>query len=235
MLALRNAFSTITAVAVLLGCSSSVSPGPADGADGAGGDAAQVDDAPSDTGPDSMDASSPRVCRSNADCAEGQMCMGTAGCDTVWMCQDFVGDCTPDRQQYCGCDGRTFESGGLPCVGRQYAHEGPCESPPTDAGTPSCTAAWIDHMGNCRGPVDQAYPAECCAGVANCDQHQARCDAPPPACPPGRAPSIVGGCWGPCVPFEYCAPIACDPISPRTNCPQGTVCSITSRTCERQP
>lgn len=39
------------------------------------------------------------------------------------------------------------------------------------------------------------------------------CDALPPMCPDGQVPSIMGGCWGPCVPITSCY---CDA---RTECP----------------
>jgi hypothetical protein len=37
-----------------------------------------------------------------------------------------------------------------------------------------------------------------------CDPDLVRCDRLPPRCIGGQVPSVVAGCWGPCVPIEAC-------------------------------
>jgi len=41
-------------------------------------------------------------------------------------------------------------------------------------------------------------------GVA-CNPSGALCKSLPPTCPPGQVPSVVDGCWGPCVDILSCA------------------------------
>ncbi|MEI8254681.1 MAG: hypothetical protein WCJ30_03325 [Deltaproteobacteria bacterium] len=71
------------------------------------------------------------------------------------------------------------------------------------------------------------------AGTAtDCDPAHAACAMPTPVCPDGAVPSVVGGCWGPCVPFPTCAPIPCDPTAP-SRCPACTACDP-SGVCRNQ-
>jgi Cys-rich repeat protein len=46
-----------------------------------------------------------------------------------------------------------------------------------------------------------------CVWEVDCDPNHAACDMIPPTCPDGEVPSVVGGCFGPCVPEEACMPI----------------------------
>lgn len=81
-----------------------------------------------------------------------------------------------------------------------------------------CTDRTINGLGVCEHDL------------ANCDPKTPKiCNSLPPICPDGRVP-ISGECWGPCIPFEYCAPIPCDcdPQIPSNcfwhECPRQTVC-----------
>jgi hypothetical protein len=49
-------------------------------------------------------------------------------------------------------------------------------------------------------------------GAVDCDPGPALlCNSPMPTCDPGQVPSVLGGCWGQCVPILSCAPVpSCD-------------------------
>ncbi|MBW2526824.1 MAG: hypothetical protein JRI23_21755 [Deltaproteobacteria bacterium] len=44
------------------------------------------------------------------------------------------------------------------------------------------------------------------AGTIRCNPSEVACYAPTPACPIGEVPSVVGSCWGDCVPILSCEP-----------------------------
>jgi hypothetical protein len=67
-----------------------------------------------------------------------------------------------------------------------------------------CDGAWLDQFGACRTPADGTYPAACCAPY-DCDQAHTLCDRIPPTCDVGQTPSVVNGCYGPCVDNALCA------------------------------
>ena len=43
-----------------------------------------------------------------------------------------------------------------------------------------------------------------CDDGSNCDPEDVRCSATVPSCPQGQYASVVGGCYGPCVPITSC-------------------------------
>jgi hypothetical protein len=51
--------------------------------------------------------------------------------------------------------------------------------------------------------VPYEHAGECGDGV-NCDPNDVRCSQPEPNCGEGRVASVVGGCYGPCVPITSC-------------------------------
>jgi hypothetical protein len=51
--------------------------------------------------------------------------------------------------------------------------------------------------------VPYEHAGECGDGV-NCDPNDVRCMQPEPDCGTGRVASVVGGCYGPCVPITSC-------------------------------
>jgi len=60
------------------------------------------------------------------DCLQGEQCIGPQGCDAVWTCDaDIV--CKKDVREYCGCDGRTFETVTGNCPWQKYQYPGPCK------------------------------------------------------------------------------------------------------------
>jgi hypothetical protein len=64
-----------------------------------------------------------KSCATDADCQDGQACVGSLGCDETWRCARVP--CTRDLVTYCGCDGKTFQGSGT-CPSRKAARRGPC-------------------------------------------------------------------------------------------------------------
>ena len=88
---------------------------------------------------------------------------------------------------------------------------GECED---DCLVDSCTAKGLEGLeAACRsGGCEFGSTIECSGPVS--------CDSLPPECISGEVPSIVDECWGPCVPYHYCADTsACTP-----SCGEGWVC-----------
>ncbi len=57
-------------------------------------------------------------------------------------------------------------------------------------------------------------------GLMDCDPGHVMCDQLPPLCfRAGTVPRVVDTCWGECVEFSQCAPIAC---AENAECPGGT-------------
>lgn len=73
----------------------------------------------------SANPAQPHTCESNSDCPAGQMCDGSAGCDTPWTCvEERV--CSTDSREYCACDGTTIRGSGS-CPPAPFSHAGACE------------------------------------------------------------------------------------------------------------
>lgn len=117
-------------------------------------------------------------------------------------------------------------------------------------GTPECTTsddcALVDDCCNCMAqPATEPVPkcddiaclvptcqslghpelaaacevGRCVAGFP-CDTRVVTCDAAEPQCAPGETASVVGTCYGPCVPADQCATV--------TSCDD---CDLTSQVC----
>lgn len=71
------------------------------------------------------------ACAQGSDCESG-ICEGQ-GCgeNELGQCMPKDRPCTYDLVQYCGCDGKTFESSGV-CAGQRYQRKGACEEPAQD-------------------------------------------------------------------------------------------------------
>lgn len=65
------------------------------------------------------------TCTSQADCDDGEMCTGPAGCNIPWTCEPMR-PCTKDLRAYCSCEGETIEGSGS-CPPAPYKHVGPCK------------------------------------------------------------------------------------------------------------
>ena len=76
----------------------------------------------------SQPAADGAACFSGSECAS-TICEG-ASCDgqTPGTCAPEDRVCTADVVEYCGCDGKTFESSSG-CPGESFANLGPCEAP----------------------------------------------------------------------------------------------------------
>lgn len=59
-------------------------------------------------------------------CLEGETCIGGQGCEAVWEC-DAALTCKKGVREYCGCDGKTFESEYGNCPTQKYQYPGPCK------------------------------------------------------------------------------------------------------------
>lgn len=59
-------------------------------------------------------------------CLEGETCVGGQGCEAVWECDTKI-TCKKGVREYCGCDGKTFESDFGNCPGQKYQYPGPCK------------------------------------------------------------------------------------------------------------
>lgn len=62
----------------------------------------------------------------------------------------------------------------------------------------ACTAAGVGM------PTVECNFGTCEIEAVPCDPMAVMCDEAPPPCPEGQAPRVVDGCWGVCVPVEFC-------------------------------
>ncbi len=81
------------------------------------------------------------------------------------------------------------------CAGKKCGDE--C---PSMFGSPLPT--YCDADGECR-PTKPV-----CEATYDCDLNHALCDAFTPQCKEGETPSIVNGCYGPCVPITQCIAVS---------------------------
>ncbi len=66
---------------------------------------------------------------------------------------------------------------------------------------PTCTAVGVGKPAvECNFGTCEVEEVSCNPMLVTCDGE----DAEPPACPEGHAPRVIDGCWGSCVPVEYC-------------------------------
>lgn len=144
-----------------------------------------------------VDAGTSTSCRSGAECANGQECVfATPSCGVMGECMAITPCSRPEL--FCSCEGETYSA----CrADRPTRYAGAC-SGVVDAGV-SCAGARLNANGACVDGAGAAAPVACCSGY-NCDEMTAACESLPPTCPPGTVVSVVGACWGPCVPRELC-------------------------------
>lgn len=121
---------------------------------------------------------------------------GTAGTDDT-------GVCTADSP----CTGNSTCTGGL-CsdTWECFSHKPhPIKSHPCSENIISfcgCDGATFESPQDCPDrPWDRVGP---CEEGYNCDPWKAECDVEPPVCAESELPSVVDGCWGPCVPITSC-------------------------------
>jgi len=81
---------------------------------------------------------------------------------------------------------------------------------PGEPEPPGCDAPCKQN--SCEAHGVTSGKAKCVAGQCivgyECRPTQVFCNAMPPPCPPGEVPSVLGGCWGACVPAVQCAGVS---------------------------
>ena len=165
----------------------------------------------------------PPRCHDDAGCEDGQYChidvcyrypcpATDPDCDTCF------GHCAP-KPPLCGegpCPpGHVCETVCPPCADA----EPPCAAPCTLACVPiepdPCAALDCAPGYHCELQEVWCFAEPCEAvpvcvpdepGPFDCDPSRVLCDMAPPACEPGYVPSVVGSCFGPCVPADQCSP-----------------------------
>jgi hypothetical protein len=149
-------------------------------------------------------ACAPRTCNPTMRCRATEECIyPVAACGANGVCREQT-DCAA-TQEFCGCDGVTYRA--CPAAPtRPTRAVGACTSM-TDGGTVdaggSCVGARLDAAaGRCTNASGTVLAPECCTGW-NCSG-TAVCEIVPPVCMPGWVASVVGSCWGPCVPAANC-------------------------------
>ncbi|MCE7893496.1 MAG: hypothetical protein DYH12_27970 [Sorangiineae bacterium PRO1] len=81
---------------------------------------------------------------------------------------------------------------------------------PNEPQPPSCDMACKQNSCEAHGVTGgkaRCVAGQCIVGYA-CQPTQVFCNALPPTCPKGEVPSVLGGCWGPCVPAVQCAGVS---------------------------
>lgn len=112
-----------------------------------------------------------------------------------------------------------------------------CQARPVGAEVPPCRGNCL--QSTCDALMLGGVVAACRSGVCEfanvpCSAGPPSCGAPAPACPPDTQTSIVGDCWGPCVPARYCEGGTCSGGS----CGDGWMCvehQATSAQCAPIP
>jgi hypothetical protein len=131
-------------------------------------------------------------------CAGRRHAIPCAGSGQSTACPDGFA-CVPDTQSYRGTDPYSI------CVGPE---------------TKGCTTASDCPSGFLC--VESADGGRCSPDLVACDWAVTCRVAPPEPCPGGYAQSTADGCFGPCVPVEYCA------------CSSDWVCAMASASCDRK-
>ncbi|MBL8678970.1 MAG: hypothetical protein JNK05_07375 [Myxococcales bacterium] len=139
----------------------------------------------------------PGACNSRTPCSDDQECVYTVGACGVDGRCSPLTDCA-QNEMFCGCDGSSFRG---------------CRNRPT---RPAAS------MSPCTGTADGG-------ALANCDLlgAPALCEIEPGPCPAGLVRTVVGTCFGECVPPSRCAPFACT----RGACPDRFRCDSSANRC----
>jgi hypothetical protein len=114
---------------------------------------------------------------------------GLPGCSTT-------SPCPPDLI----CDGLTC-GGPWQCISHfDDTREHPCE--PETILFCGCDGVTFEASFTC--PDRPWIHTGACDDGVSCTKEHVECADPKPSCPSGQEPSVVAGCWGPCVPVASC-------------------------------
>jgi hypothetical protein len=96
-----------------------------------------------------------------------------------------------------------------------------CSAEPKDVKVPACPAICIQSACSARGiqGVSPRCVAKRCVLELSCDASEVTCKAAQPSCASGQVPSVVEGCWGPCI-----HPTECREVTDCKACAAGSSC-----------
>lgn len=177
---------------------------------------------------DAQDARGQGACRAILGVIwDGRQCATIGGCECVGAdCGELFASTDECELVYAAC-------GPDRCAEQELPNDD-CDGPPQSFGWRwdggACEEVW--RCGCSGASCDALYANErecagaygsCPAAATNCDPNDTFCRAFPPVCRDGEVPSVIDSCWGPCVPFAECGPIACG--SDLRECPARLRCS----------
>ena len=195
------------------------------------------------TGDCTLEECGPQPDSAACTCADGSL-----GCNTGHCLRNAMGTCGWEWRE---CPGTTVPCGGLTpepvdcgtnafCAyraedicgaadapGACQRRPDPSECEPLDS-PPVCGCDGVSYTNECfawAAGTSAASSGACAGTTADCDLRDVSCDARPPTCPAGQAATQSGACYGPCVPTDRCARIAC---AAAADCPGGWSCAMGS-------